>query len=193
MCIPSNVKSSLFKYCLKINLSLSLIAASVVGPRVVWEPPGVLQVAAVVVTACGVAPGPPGVVCSLASSVCVPVLVSESQAVVALAPSVVLVVETLVLVVEPLVLVVEPLVLVVEALVLEVAVESVVVVEWLAVVTAAATMLLLTSKEATKEPSARLILARSLPPPPSIGIAGAALACGQEKPLLTINLLTISS
>jgi len=158
-----------------------LIAASVVGPGVVWEPLRVLEVATVVVPACGVAPCPPSVISPLASPVCVPVLVSEGQAVVALAPSVVLVVETLVLVVE--------------ALVLEVAVEPivVVVVEGLAVVAAAATMLLLTTKEATKEPGSRLILTRSLPPPPPIGIASAALACGQEKPLLTINLLTLSS
>jgi len=148
MCIFSNVKSSLFKYGHSTNLSSTLIAASVVGPRVVWEPPGVLEVAAVVVPACGVAPSPPSVVSSLASPVCVPVLVSESQAVVALAPPVVLVVEPLVLVVESLILVV------VEPLVLEVAVEPiVVVVEGLAVVAAAATMLLLSTKEAAKEPA----------------------------------------
>jgi len=210
MCIPSKVKSSLFKYGHTTNLSSALIAASVVGPGIVWEPLGVLQVATVVVPACGVAPSPPSVIPPLASSVCVPVLVTERQAVVALASPVVLVVEPLVVVVEPLVLVVEPLVLVVETLVLvveplvlvveaplvveplvlKVAVESVVVVEWLAVVAAAATMLLLTTKEATKEPGSRLILARSLPPPPAISVAGAALACGQEKPL--INLLTSS-
>jgi len=212
MClIPSNLKSSLFKYRHTTNLSSTLIAASVVGPGVVWEPLRVLEVATVVVPACGVAPGPPSVIPPLASSVCVSVLVTERQAVVALAPPVVLAVKTLVLVVEPslvvepLVLVVEPLVLVVETLVvvepslvveplvLEVAVEPiVVVVEGLAVVAAAATMLLLTTKETTKEPGSRLILARSLPPPPSIGIAGASLACGQEKPLLTINLLISS-
>merc|ERR1719330_1160898 len=150
MCISSNVKSSLFKYFHTTNCSSTLIAASVVGPGVVWEPPGVLEVATVVVPACGIAPRPPGVVSPLASPVCVPVLVTERQAVVALAPSVVLVVEALVLVVEP--LVVEPLVLVVESLVLEVAVEPivVVVVEGLAVVAAAATVLLLTTKETTK-------------------------------------------
>merc|ERR1719234_2020880 len=128
--ISSNVKSSLFKYCHSTNLSSTLIAASIVGPGVVWEPIGVLEVATVVVPACGVAPRPPGVVSPLASPVCVPVLVTERQAVVALAPPVVLVVEPLVLVVEPLVLVVEPLVL-------EVAVKPiVVVVEWLAAVAA---------------------------------------------------------
>jgi len=190
MCIPSKVKSSLFKYGHTTNLSSALIAASVVGPGIVWEPLGVLQVATVVVPACGVAPSPPSVISPLASPVCVPVLVSERQAVVALAPCLVLVVEPLVLVVEP--LVVEALILVVEPLVLEVAVESIVV-EWLTVVAAAATMLLLTTKEATEEPCSRLILARSLPPPPAIGVAGAALACRQEKPLLTINLLTLSS
>jgi len=189
MCIPSNVKSSLFKYRHATNLSSTLIAASVVGPGIVWEPLGVLQVATVVVPACGVAPSPPSVVSPLASPVCVTVLVTERQAVVALAPCLVLVIEPLVLVVEP--LVVEALILVVEPLVLEVAIEPiVVVVEGLAVVAAAATMLLLSTKEATKEPGSRLILARRLPPPPPIGIAGAALACGQEKPLLTINLLT---
>jgi len=186
MCI-SNVKSSLFKYCHTTNFSSSLIAASIVGPGVVWEPVGVLEVAAVVVPAGGVAPRPSSVVSPLASTVRVPVLVTEGQAIVALAPPVVLVVETLVLAVET--LVVESLVLVVEALVLEVAVEPVVVVEGLAVVAAAATMRLLPTKEPAKEPGARLILARSLPPPPSIGVAGAALPCGQEKPLLTINLL----
>merc|ERR1719234_76112 len=116
-------KSSLFKYRHTKNLSSTLIAASVVGPGVVWEPLRVLQVATVVVPACGVAPSAPGIVPSLASPVCVPVLVTEGQAVVALAP---------------------PVVLVVEPLVLEVAVEPiVVVVEGLAVVAAAATMLLL--------------------------------------------------
>jgi len=188
--IHSNVKSSLFKYCHTTNFSSSLIAASIVGPGVVWEPVGVLEVAAVVVPACGVAPRPSSVISPLASPVCVPVLIAEGQAVVALAPPVVLVVEplveSLVLAVEA--LVVETLVLVVKALVLEVAVESIVV-EGLAVVAAAATMRLLPTKEPAKEPGARLILARSLPPPPSIGVAGAALPRGQEKPLLTINLL----
>jgi len=185
MCIPSNVKSSLFKYRHSTSLSSTLIAASVVGPGVVREPPRVLEVATVVVAACGVAPSPPSIISPLASSVCVPVLITERQAVVALAPPVVLAVESLVLVVEA-------LVLVVKALVLEVAVKPivVVVVEGLVVVAAAATMLLLTTKEATKEPGSRLILARSLPPPPAISVAGAALACGQEKPL--INLLTSS-
>merc|ERR1712218_353899 len=115
MCI-SNVKSSLFKYCCTTNFSSSLITASSVGPGVVLVPLGALEVAAVVVPAGGVAPCPPSVVPPLASPVCVPVLVTEGQAVVALAPPVVLV------------LVVESLVLVVEALVLEVAVEPVVVV-----------------------------------------------------------------
>merc|ERR1712218_615501 len=167
MCI-SNVKSSLFKYCCTTNFSSSLITASPVGPGVVLVPLGALEVAAVVVPAGGVAPCPPSVVPPLASPVCVPVLVTEGQAVVALAPPVVLV------------LVVESLVLVVEALVLEVAVEPVVV-EGLTVEAAAAAVLLLSTKEATKEPCARLILARSLPPSPSIAsIAGAALACWQE-------------
>merc|ERR1712158_307762 len=112
MCI-SNVKSSLFKYCHTTNFSSSLIAASIVGPGVVWEPVGVLEVAAVVVPAGGVAPRPASVVSPLASPVSVPVLVTEGQTVVALAPPVVLVVETLV---ETLVLVVESLV--VETLVL---------------------------------------------------------------------------
>ena len=94
-----------------------------------------------IVPACGVAPSAPSVISPLASPVCVPVLVAERQAVVALAPAVVLVVESLVLVVE--------------SLVLEVAVEPivVVVVEGLAVVAAAATMRLLATKEATKEPA----------------------------------------
>jgi len=183
MCIPSKVKSSLFKYGHTTNLSSALIAASVVGPGIVWEPLGVLQVATVVVPACGVAPSPPSVIPPLASSVCVPVLVTERQAVVALASPVVLVVEPLVLVVEP---------LVVKALVLEVAVEPIVV-EGLAVVAAAATMLLLTTKETAKKPGSRLILTRRLPPPPAIGVASAALTCGQEKPLLAINILTLSS
>jgi len=148
-----------------------LIAASIVRPGVVWEPVGVLEVAAVVVPAGGVAPSPSGVVSPLASPVCVPVLVTEGQAVVALASPVVLavepLVETLVLVVEP--LVVETLVLVVKALVLEVAVEPVVVVvEGLAVVAAAATMRLLATKEPAKEPGAGFILSRSLSSPPSI-------------------------
>ena len=156
MCISSNVKSSLFKYCHTTNFSSSLIAASIVRPGVVWEPVGVLEVAAVVVPAGGVAPSPSSVVSSLASPVSVPVLVTEGQTVVALAPPVVLavepLVETLVLVVEP--LVVETLVLVVKALVLEVAVEPVVVVvEGLAVVAAAATMRLLPTKEPAKEPA----------------------------------------
>jgi len=152
MCI-SNVKSSLFKYCHTTNFSSTLIAASVVGPGIVWEPLGVLEVAAVVVPACGVAPRPSSVISPLASPVCVPVLIAEGQAVVALAPPVVLVVEplveSLVLAVEA--LVVETLVLVVKALVLEVAVESIVV-EGLAVVAAAATMRLLPTKEPAKEP-----------------------------------------
>merc|ERR1712158_32863 len=166
MCI-SNVKSSLFKYCCTKNFSSSLITASPVGPGVV--PAG------------GVAPCPPSVVPPLARPVCVPVLVTEGQAVVALAPPVVLV-----LVVESLVLVVESLVLVVESLVLVVAVEPVVVVvvEWLTVVAAAATVLLLPTEESAKEPCAR-----SFPPSPSIGVAGATLACRQEKPLLPINIL----
>merc|ERR1712158_114750 len=149
MCI-SNVKSSLFKYCCTKNFSSSLITASPVGPGVV--PAG------------GVAPCPPSVVPPLARPVCVPVLVTEGQAVVTLAPPVVLV--------------------------LEVAVEPVVVVvEWLTVVAAAATVLLLPTEESAKEPCARLFLARSLPPSPSIGVAGATLACRQEKPLLPINIL----
>merc|ERR1712158_196106 len=102
MCI-SNVKSSLFKYCHTTNFSSSLIAASIVGPGVVWEPVGVLEVAAVVVPAGGVAPRPASVVSPLARPVCVPVLVTEGQAVVALASPVVLAVEPLV---ETLVLVV---------------------------------------------------------------------------------------
>merc|ERR1712218_605877 len=170
MCI-SNVKSSLFKYCCTTNFSSSLITASSVGPGVVLVPLGALEVAAVVVPAGGVAPCPPSVVPPLARPVCVPVLVTEGQAVVALAPPVVLV-------------------LVVESLVLEVAVEPVVVViEWLTVVAAAATVLLLSTEESAKEPCARLFLARSLPPSPSIGVAGATLACRQENPLLPINIL----
>merc|ERR1711963_95462 len=109
----------------------SLIAARPVGPGVV--PAG------------GVAPGPPRVVPPPARPVCVPVLVLECEAVVALAP---------------------PTILVVEALVLEVAVEPVVVVvERLSVVAAAATVRLLPAKKATEESGSRLILARSLPPP----------------------------
>jgi len=178
---------------------------------------GPLKVAAVVVPTSGVAPGPPRVVPPLARPVCVPVLVAEGEAEVALAPPGVLVAEALVLevVVEPVVVVVvEALVLVVEALVLEVAVEPVVVVvERLSVVAAAATVRLLPAKKATKEsaadkmlrfsfsigahffgryiPGSRLILARSLPPSPSI--ASAALACGQEKPLLSVNVLSSSA
>merc|ERR1711922_13227 len=185
MCI-SNVKSSLFKYCRATKFSLSLIVASRVGPGVVWVPLRALEVAAVVVPPGGVAPGPPSVVPPLARSVCVPVLVTEGQTVVALAPPCVLV-----LVVESLVLVIESLVLVIESLVLEVAVEPVVmvVVEGLTVEAAAATVLLLATKEAAKEPCARLILAGSLPPSPSIGVAGATLACWQEKPLLPVKFL----
>jgi len=191
MCI-SNVKSSLFKYCRTTKFSSSLIVASCVGPGVVWVPLRALEVAAVVVPPGGVAPGPPSVVPPLARSVCVPVLVTEGQTVVALAPPgvLVLVVESLVLVIESLVLVIESLVLVVESLVLEVAVEPVViVVEGLTVEAATATVLLLSTKEAAKEPCARLILARSLPPSPSIGVAGATLACWQEKPLLPVKFL----
>ena len=134
-------------------------------------PVGPLKVATVVVPTSGVAPGPSRTVPPLACPVCVPVIVAEGEAVVALAP---------------------PGVLVVEALVLEVAVEPVVVVvEGLSVVTAAATVWLLSTKEAAKESCARLILARSLPPSPSI--AGAALTCGKEKPLLSVDILTSSS
>lgn len=177
-----------FKYYLTTNISSSLVATSPVGPGVVRVPIGFLEVAAVVVPTSGIAPGAPRVVSPLARPVCLPVLVTEGQAVVALASPVILVTKTLVLV-EALVLV-ESLVLVVKPLVLEVAVEPVVVVvEGLAVVAAAATVLLLPTKEAAKEPCARLILARSLPSPPSIGVAGAALSCGQEKPLLPVNLL----
>ena len=88
-------------------------------------PLGGLEVAAVVVPPGGVAPSLPSVVGPLARPVRPPVLVTEGQAVVALAPPVVLV-----LVVEGLVLVVKALVLVVESLVLvlEVAVEPIVVV-----------------------------------------------------------------
>jgi len=173
-------KARFLKYNRTTNIPSSLVAASPVGPRIVGEPLGGLEVATVVVPAGGVAPGAPCVVAPLARPVCVPVLVAEGQAVVALASPVVLVVEPLVLV-ESLVLVVEPrvaesLVLVVESLVLEVVVEPVVV-EGLAVVAASTTVwLLTTSKEAAKEPCARLILARCLPSPPSIGVAGAALS-----------------
>merc|ERR1719222_263599 len=156
----------------------ALIAARPVGPGIVLESVGPLKVAAVVVPTGGVAPGPPRVVPPLARPVCVPVLVAEGEAVVALAP--------------PGVLVAEALVLVVEDLVLEVAVEPVVVVvEGLSVVAAAATVWLLSTKEAAKEPCSRLILTRSLPPSPSI--AGAALACGKEKPLLSVDILPSSS
>jgi len=172
----------------------SLIAARPVGPGVVLEPVRSLEVAAVVVPAGGVAPAPPRVVPPPARPVCVPILVLECEGVVALAP---------------------PTILVVEALVLEVAVEPVVVVvvERLSVVAAAATVRLLPAKKATKEsaadkmlrfsfsigahffgryiPGSRLILARSLPPSPSI--ASAALACGQEKPLLSVNVLSSSA
>ena len=145
MCI-SDVKSSLFKYCRATNFSSALVAASPVGPGVVLEPLGALEVAAVVVPAGGVAPGPPGVVAPLAGPVCVPVLVAEGQAVVALAPPVVLV------------LVVEALVLVIGALVLEVAVEPVVVVvEGLTVVAAASTVLLLPAKKSAKEPANQML------------------------------------
>merc|ERR1711970_154104 len=182
-------KAHFLKYYLTTNISSSLVATSPVGPGVVRVPIGFLEVAAVVVPTSGIAPGAPRVVSPLARPVCVTVLVTEGQAVVALASPVILVTKTLVLV-EALVLV-ESLVLVVEPLVLEVAVEPViVVVEGLTVVAAAATvLLLLTTKEAAKEPCARLILARSLPSPPSICVAGAALACGQEKPLLPVNPL----
>merc|ERR1711922_21239 len=161
MCI-SNVKSSLFKYCRATKFSSSLIGASRVGPGVVWVPLRALEVAAVVVPPGGEEPGPPSVVPPLARPVCVPVLVTEGQTVVALAPPGVLV------------LVVESLVLVVEGLTVE---------------AAAATVLLLATKEAAKEPCARLILARSLPFFPSIGVAGATLACWQEKPLLPVKFL----
>jgi len=137
-------------------------------------PVGPLKVAAVVVPTSGVAPGPPRAVPPLARPVCVPLLVAEGEAVVTLAP--------------PGVLVVEALVLVAEALVLEVAVEPVVVVvvEGLSV-TAAATVWLLPTQEAAKESCARLTLVRSLPP--SSSIAGATLACGKKKPLLSVDIL----
>jgi len=200
-----------------------LTAASSVGPGVAWEPLGGLEVAAVVAPASGVAPLAPRVVAPLARTMYQPILVTEGLAVVTLASvlavgagvveALVLVVEALVLVVEALVLevgalvveagvvealvvealvlVVEALVLVVEALVLEVAVEAIVV-EGLGVVTAVATVGSST-KESTKEPCARLILARSLPSFPPIGITGAALPCRQEKPLVHISLLDPSS
>merc|ERR1719222_1326760 len=156
----------------------ALIAARSVGPGIVLESVGPLKVAAVVVPTGGVAPGPLRVVPPLARPVCVPVLVAEGEAVVTLAP--------------PGVLVVEALVLVVEILVLEVAVEPVVVVvEGLSVVTAVATVWLLSAKEAAKESCTRLILARSLPPSPSI--AGATLTCGKEKPLLSVDILPSSA
>jgi len=189
-----------------------LTAASSVGPGVAWEPLGGLEVAAVVAPAGGVAPLAPRVVAPLARTMYQAILVTEGLAVVTLASvlavgagvveALVLVVEALVLVVEALVLevgalvveawvvealVVEALVLVVEALVLEVAVEAIVV-EGLGVVTAVATVGSST-KESTKEPCARLILARSLPSFPPIGITGAALPCRQEKPLVHISLL----
>jgi len=197
-------------------VSLSLTAASSVGPGVAWEPLGGLEVAAVVAPASGVAPLAPRVVAPLARTMYQAILVTEGLAVVTLASvlavgagvveALVLVVEALVLVVEALVLevgalvveagvvealVVEALVLVVEALVLEVAVEAIVV-EGLGVVTAVATVGSST-KESTKEPCARLILARSLPSFPPIGITGAALPCRQEKPLVHISLLDPSS
>merc|ERR1712186_222078 len=163
-------------------VSLSLTAASSVGPGVAWEPLGGLEVPAVVAPASGVAPLAPRVVAPLARTMYQPILVTEGLAVVTLASVLAVgagVVEALVLVVEALVVeagvveagvveagVVEALVLevgalVVEALVLEVAVEAIVV-EGLGVVTAVATVGSST-KESTKEPCARLILARSLP------------------------------
>jgi len=195
-------------------VSSSLTAASSVGPGVAWEPLGGLEVAAVVAPASGVAPLAPRVVAPLARTMYQPILVTEGLAVVTLASVLAVgagVVEALVLVVEALVLevgalvveagvveagVVEALVLevgalVVEALVLEVAVEAIVV-EGLGVVTAVATVGSST-KESTKEPCARLILARSLPSFPPIGITGAALPCRQEKPLVHISLLDPSS
>jgi len=177
-----------------------LTAASSVGPGVAWEPLGGLEVAAVVAPAGGVAPLAPRVVAPLARTMYQAILVTEGLAVVTLASVLAVgagVVEALVLVVEALVLVVEALVLevgalvveagVVEALVLEVTVEAIVV-EGLGVVTAVATVGSST-KESTKEPCARLILARSLPSFPPIGITGAALPCRQEKPLVHISLL----
>jgi len=183
-------------------VSLSLTAASSVGPGVAWEPLGGLEVATVVAPACGVAPLAPRVVAPLARTMYQAILVTEGLAVVTLASVLAVgagVVEALVLVVEALVLEVGALVveagvveaLVVEALVLEVAVEAIVV-EGLGVVTAVATVGSST-KESTKEPCARLILARSLPSFPPIGITGAALPCRQEKPLVHISLLDPSS
>jgi len=185
-------------------VSSSLTAASSVGPGVAWEPLGGLEVAAVVAPAGGVAPLAPRVVAPLARTMYETILVTEGLAVVTLASVLAVgagVVEALVLVVEALVLevgalvveagVVEALVLVVEALVLEVAVEAIVV-EGLGVVTAVATVGSST-KESTKEPCARLILARSLPSFPPICITGAALPCRQEKPLVHISLLDPSS
>merc|ERR1711953_402907 len=134
-----------------------------------------------------------------------PILVTEGLAVVTLASVLAVgagVVEALVLVVEALVLKVGALVVkagvvevgVVEALVLEVGalVVEALVLEGLGVVTAVATVGSST-KESTKEPCARLILARSLPSFPPIGITGAALPCRQEKPLVHISLLDPSS
>jgi len=178
-------------------VSLSLTAASSVGPGVAWEPLGGLEVAAVVAPASGVAPLAPRVVAPLARTMYQPILVTEGLAVVTLASVLAVgagVVEALVLVVEALVLEVGALVVeagVVETLVLEVAVEAIVV-EGLRVVTAVATVGSST-KESTKEPCARLILARSLPSFPPIGITGAALPCRQEKPLVHISLLDPSS
>ena len=108
------------------------------------ESVGPLKVAAVVVPTGGVAPGPARVVPPLASPVCVPVLVAEGEAVVALAPPGVLAAEALVLVAEA-------LVLVVETLVLEVVVEPVVVVVEGLSVTAVATVWLLPTKKAANE------------------------------------------
>ena len=196
-----------------------MTAASSVGPGVAWEPLGGLEVATVVAPACGVAPLAPRVVAPLARTMYQAILVTEGLAVVTLASVLAVgagVVEALVLVVEALVLEVGALVveagvveaLVVEALVLEVAVEAIVV-EGLGVVTAVATVGSST-KESTKEPASqmlnfcfnlllfelpctRLILARSLPSFPPIGITGAALPCRQEKPLVHISLLDPSS
>jgi len=157
-------------------VSLSLTAASSVGPGVAWEPLGGLEVAAVVAPAGGVAPLAPRVVAPLARTMYQAILVTEGLAVVTLASVLAVgagVVEALVLVVEALVLevgalvveagVVEALVvetgvveaLVVEALVLEVAVEAIVV-EGLGVVTAVATVGSST-KESTKEPASQML------------------------------------
>jgi len=57
--------------------SSSLVAASRVGPGVVWIPLRGLQVSTVVAPPGGVAPGPPRVVSALARAVGVPVLVPE--------------------------------------------------------------------------------------------------------------------